>query len=207
LFFLQKYLFYAIKKSIFLLKIHILKNSFSQHKIFFTFLAKFLLFYIAFSATYSLYLSQFDAKKNELDGFTQLVASQSVKIMSFFSEDVKMSPHEFQPAVQVIYNGKYVARVVEGCNGLSVMILFAAFIFAFSAQWKKTTLYILIGIMLLHLLNCVRIAFLCFALFHYKQYGVLLHGTIFPLIIYGAVFLLWILWVTQFSGYVRTTPK
>lgn len=186
-----------------MLKIHILKNSFSQHKIFFTFLAKFVLFYISFSVLYTLYLNQFDTKKNELDGFTHLVASQSVRIMGFFTEDVKMQSHQFQPAVQIIYHEKYVARVVEGCNALSVMILFAAFIFAFSAQWKKTVLYIFIGIILLHVLNCFRIAFLCFALFHYKQYGALLHGTIFPLIIYGAVFLLWILWVTKFSDYAR----
>lgn len=186
-----------------MLKIHILKNSFSQHKIFFTFLAKFVLFYIAFSVLYTLYLNQFEAKRNELDGFTHLVASQSVRIMGFFTEDVKMQPHVFQPAEQIIYHGKNVARVVEGCNGLSVMILFAAFIFAFSAQWKKTVIYILLGIVLLQILNCFRIAFLCFALYHYKQYGTLLHGTIFPLIIYGAVFLLWILWVTKFSDYAR----
>lgn len=190
-----------------MLKIHILKNSFSQHKIFFTFLAKFLLFFIAFSALYNLYLGQFDEKKNELDGFTKLVASQAVQVMRVFTDDINMQSHQFQPAVQIIYNGKYVARVVEGCNALSVMILFAAFIFAFSTQWKKTVLYILIGLFVLHVLNCFRIAFLCFALYHYKQYGTLLHGTIFPLIIYGAVFLLWILWVTKFSGYVQTRTK
>jgi exosortase family protein XrtF len=184
-----------------------LKNSFSQHKIFFTFLAKFLLFYIAFSLLYTLYLSQFDKKKNELDGFTQFVATQSVQVMGLFTEDVKMQSHQFQPAKKIIYHGEYVARVVEGCNALSVMILFAAFIFAFSTQWKKTALYIFIGIVLLHVLNCLRIAFLCFALYHYKQYGALLHGTIFPLIIYGAVFMLWILWVTKFSGYARTITK
>lgn len=190
-----------------MLKIHILKNSFSQHKVFFSFLAKFLLFYIAFSALYYFYLSQFDEKKNELDGFTQLVAKQSAAIMRFFAEDVATQTHRFQPAVQIIYKGEYVARVVEGCNALSVMILFAAFIFAFSTNWKKTVPYIFIGIALLHVLNCFRIAFLCFALYHYKQYGTLLHGTIFPLIIYGAVFLLWILWVTKYSGYAQTITK
>ncbi len=190
-----------------MLKIHILKNSFGQHKIFFSFLAKFLLFYIAFSSLYSFYLSQFDEKKNELDGFTKLVASHSVQVMGFFTEDIHMQSHQFQPAEQIIYNGKVVARVVEGCNALSVMILFAAFVFAFSTQWKKTALYIFIGLVLLHVLNCFRIAFLCFALYHYKKYGTLLHGTIFPLIIYGAVFLLWVLWVTKFSGYARTATK
>lgn len=188
-----------------MLKIHILKNSFSQHKIFFTFLLKFLLFYIAFISIYKMYLQQYDEKNNELDAFTEMVAFHSVKLMGVFNENVTSQSHQFQPAIQVIYNDVYVARVVEGCNAISVMILFAAFIFAFSGRWHKTILYIFIGIILLHVLNCIRIALLCFSLFHYKQYGSFLHGTIFPLFIYGAVFVLWILWVTKYSGYAKVS--
>lgn len=188
-----------------MLKIRILKNSFSQHKIFFTFLLKFLLFYIAFISIYKLYLHQYDEKKNELDGFTEMVAFHSVKLMGVFTENVTSQLHQFQPAIKVFYNDMYVARIVEGCNAISVMILFAAFIFAFSIHWKKTILYIVFGIILLHVLNCIRIALLCFSLFHYKQYGSILHGTIFPLFIYGAVFILWILWVTKYSDYVKVS--
>ena len=96
-----------------MLKIHILKNSFSQHKIFFIFLSKFMLFYIVFTAIYNLYLQQFDQKKNELDDFTELVATHTVKIMSLFTENIKMESHQFQPAVRLIYNDVYIARVVE----------------------------------------------------------------------------------------------
>ena len=166
-----------------LLKIHILKNSFSQHKIFFTFLLKFLLFYIAFISIYKLYLHQYDEKKNELDGFTEMVAFHSVKLMGIFTENVTSQTHKFQPAIQVFYNDVYVARVVEGCNAISVMILFAAFIFAFSNRWKKTGLYIVIGILIIHALNILRIALLTYALYYYPAYEELLHGTIFPLFI------------------------
>jgi exosortase family protein XrtF len=152
-----------------------------------------------------MYLQQYDEKNNELDAFTEMVAFHSVKLMGVFNENVTSQSHQFQPAIQVIYNDVYVARVVEGCNAISVMILFAAFIFAFSGRWHKTILYIFIGIILLHVLNCIRIALLCFSLFHYKQYGSFLHGTIFPLFIYGAVFVLWILWVTKYSGYAKVS--
>ena len=43
-----------------------------------------MLFYIVFTAIYNLYLQQFDQKKNELDDFTELVATHTVKIMSLF---------------------------------------------------------------------------------------------------------------------------
>ena len=110
--------------------------------------------------------------------------------------------------VKIIFKEKFVARVIEGCNAISIMILFAAFVFAFATQWKKTMLYIGIGIFLIHILNIIRIALLSFALYYYPKYEAFLHGTIFPLFIYGVVFILWVLWVTKFSGYVkRTTAK
>lgn len=39
------------------------------------------------------------------------------------------------------------------------------------------------------------------ALYHFPQYEHVLHNIVFPLVIYGIVFLLWILWVTKISGY------
>ena len=186
-----------------MLKIQDLKNNFSQYRPFFTFLLKFLLFYVVFTFVYKMYLNQYDIAKNEVDSFTEAVANQTEKLMGVFVENTKSFRHEFEPSIKIFYNNKYVARVIEGCNAISVMILFAAFIFAFSTQWKKTGLYIIFGIILIHILNIIRIALLSFALYYYPEYEEILHGTIFPLFIYGVVFLLWILWVTKFSGYAK----
>ncbi len=186
-----------------MLKIHILKNIFLQYKPFFTFLSKFLLFYVVFTFGYKMYLDQYDVAKNEVDFFTKVVANQTGKLLGFFVENTSISPHNSEPSIKIFYNDLYVARIIEGCNAISVMILFAAFIFAFSTQWKKTGLYIVLGIILIHVLNIIRITLLSFALYSYPEYEEILHGTIFPLFIYGVVFLLWILWVTKFSGYAK----
>ena len=152
---------------------------------------------------YKMYLNQYDVVNNEVDYFTEVVANQTKKLMSFFVDNTRSFPHDFEPSIKIFYKDKYVARVIEGCNAISVMILFAAFIFAFSTQWKKTGLYIILGIILIHILNIIRIALLSYALYNYPEYEEILHGTIFPLFIYGVVFLLWILWVTKFSGYAK----
>jgi len=180
-----------------------LKNNFSQYKPFFTFLSKFLLFYVVFIFVYKMYLNQYDVTNNKVDFFTEVVAKQIVKLMGVFVENTKSLPHDFEPSIKIFYKDKYVARIIEGCNAISVMILFAAFVFAFSTQWKKTGLYMILGIMLIHILNIIRIALLSYALYNYPEYEEILHGTIFPLFIYGVVFLLWILWVTKFSGYAK----
>lgn len=182
-----------------------MKNTFSQYKPFFAFLIKFLLFYVVFTFFYKMYLGQYDVAKNEVDYFTEVVANQTKQFMMLFNDDAKSIKHDFEPSLKILYKSKYVARVIEGCNAVSVMILFAAFIFAFSTHWKKTSLYIVLGVLLIHVLNVIRIALLSFALYYYPEYEEILHGTIFPLFIYGVVFILWILWVTKFSGYVKKT--
>ena len=176
-----------------------------QYKPFFIFLTKFLLFYIVFTFVYKIYLDQYDVAKNEVDSFTEIVANQTEKLLSVFTESKALIPHDKEPSVKLFFKEKYVARIIEGCNAVSVMILYAAFIFAFSTEWKKTGLYIIFGIVLIHILNVIRIALLASSLFYYPQYEEILHGTIFPLFIYGVVFILWILWVTKFSGHAKRT--
>lgn len=174
-----------------------------QYKPFFSFLIKFLAFYIIFAFVYKMYLNQYDVTKFEIDAISQKVANQTVGLINVFGGNAQAYPHEFEPSEKIIYHNKYVARIIEGCNAISVIILFAAFIFAFSNGFKRTLLYIVIGGLLIYILNIIRIALLAHFLYYYPEYEEILHGTIFPLFIYGVVFLLWVLWVTKFSGYGR----
>ncbi len=181
-----------------------MKNIFYQYQHFFTFLIKFILFYVVFTFIYKLYLNQYDLQKNEVDGITQSVAFQTKQFMLLFDSNVEVTEHETEPAIKMLFHSKYVARIIEGCNAVSVMILFASFVFAFSTKWKKTIIFIVSGMAIIYILNIIRIALLCLALYYYKKYGAFLHEIIFPLFIYGVVFLLWILWIMKFSEYERT---
>jgi exosortase family protein XrtF len=180
-----------------------LKTYFQQYRPFFIFLAKFFLAYLVLSIGYQAYLSQYDADAYELDGFTRSVAAQTGTLLDQLGYNAELPPHESEPSVKVILENKYVARVVEGCNALSVMILFVAFVIAFQGKWKQTVLFVLGGCVLIHVLNIIRIALLSMALLRYPEYEHLLHGVIFPLCIYGVVFLLWVIWVNKFSLYAE----
>lgn len=183
-----------------MLKIEVLKSLLLQHKLFFIFLIKFLLFYAVFTFIYKQYLNQYNPLLNEVDSISTLVANNTNDFLLFFNQDSKLVDHEFEPSIKIFYKGKYVSRIIEGCNAVSVIVLFAAFIFAFSSTIKRTIFYIIFGTVLIYVLNIVRIALLTYSLYYYPEYEELLHGTIFPLFIYGVVFLLWIGWVLKFSG-------
>jgi exosortase family protein XrtF len=185
----------------------ILKKYFILYKPFLLFLGKFLLTYLLLTFIYQSYLSQFDVTKLETDGFTQLVAKQTKDLMLLFNYDASIVPNTKEPAINLFYNQRFMARIIEGCNGLSVIILFVSFVVAFSGKIKATILYIIGGSLLIHILNVVRIALLSVLMYYFPKQEHILHGVFFPLFIYGVVFLLWIIWVNKFSKYATKTAK
>ena len=152
-----------------------------------------------------MYLNGFDSKTFETDGITKFVAYQTEDLLQIMGQDAYTVPHLKQACMKLFFNGKYIARVVEGCNAMSVMILFVAFVVAFKGKLRHTLLFIIAGIFIIHILNVLRIALLSMALFHYREYEHILHGVIFPLFIYGVVFGLWVIWVQKFSTYAKAS--
>ncbi|MBF2709413.1 exosortase family protein XrtF [Flavobacterium soyangense] len=184
-----------------------MKKYFILYKSFLLFLTRFLLAYLLLTFVYESYLNQFDAKKFEVDGFTQIVAKQSKDVMIFFNFDSSIILNIKEPGINLFYNQRLMARIIEGCNGLSVIILFISFVIAFSGKIKQTILFIIGGSLLIHILNVFRIALLCVLMYYYPKQQHLLHGVLFPLFIYGVVFMLWIMWVNKFSKYAPKTAK
>jgi exosortase family protein XrtF len=180
-----------------------LKNTINQHKPYFLFLLKFILFYLVFTLIYKFYLNQFNVEKNEVDGITEFVTHKTKNTLVLFGKDCEIRKHELEASFKVFYNKKYLARIIEGCNAISVIILFASFVFAFSAKFKNTFLFILFGSALIFQLNIFRIALLTIGLYNYPEYEEFLHNIVFPVVIYGIVFLLWIVWVIKFSTYAK----
>lgn len=166
-----------------------------------------MLTYLLLTLVYQSYLSQFDVKKFEPDSFTQLVAKQTKDVMILFGSDASIAPNLKEASVNLFYNKRSMARIIEGCNGLSIIILFISFVIAFSGKIKPTILFLLGGSLLIHILNVCRIALLCVLMYYYPKQQHLLHGVLFPLFIYGVVFLLWIVWVNKFSKYAKKTVQ
>ena len=174
------------------------------YKPFLLFLGKFLLSYLLLTFVYESYLSQFDVKKLEIDGITQLVATQTKDLMIFFHYDADVKPNLTELGIKFFYNQRFIARIIEGCNGVNVIILFVSFVIAFSGKIKATLLYIISGSLLIYILNLIRIALLCVLMYHFPKQQHFLHGVFFPLFIYGVVFMLWLIWIRKFSLYAKT---
>lgn len=164
------------------------------------FILTFLLVYGVLSFGYKLYL---DASKDfnyYPDYITNLVADQTQAILNTIGYASKVVPHPDEPSMKLIVREKYLARVIEGCNSVSIIILFISFVIAFSGKRKTTILFVLIGVIAIYIVNLFRIVILSIGLYHYPWRSEVLHSVVFPAIIYGMVFLLWMLWVNKFSN-------
>lgn len=181
-----------------------MKSLLLQYKSVIKFIITFLLVYGVLSFVYSQYLELSKGTIYYPDYVTNLVANQSEILLDSFGYDSQVLPHPDEPSMKLLVNEKYVARVIEGCNGTSVIILFIAFVVAFAGKLKTTFFYILSGSVLIYTVNLFRIVILAIGLYHYPWRKEILHSVIFPGIIYGMVFLLWMFWVNRFSKIKKT---
>ncbi|WP_442870045.1 exosortase family protein XrtF [Altibacter sp. HG106] len=174
-----------------------MRTIFRKYKSVLLFLGLFFGSYLVLSGLYGGYLHLSEESAYKPDLITHLVAKQSTAVIRVFEYEAMVAPHPDKPTMKLYVNGDYLARIIEGCNSVSIIILFMAFVIAFAQQWKKTLLYLLTGAVLIYSVNLIRIAVLAIALYEYPQHASWLHGIVFPGLIYGMVFLLWIVWVRQ----------
>lgn len=165
------------------------------------FLLRFFISYFLLTGIYQFYLTKSQQKSPEYQccGITRMVSHHVESTANFlgFNMVTKQNPDELSE--HIILNDQIVARIVEGCNAVSVMILFIAFIIAFKGSYRNTILFIIAGSFLIYALNILRIVLISWSLYKYPQYGDFLHQILFPAIIYGFTFLLWIIWVKYFA--------
>ncbi|WP_045475441.1 exosortase family protein XrtF [Winogradskyella sp. PG-2] len=176
-----------------------MKTLLVKYKLVIRFIITFLSVYAVLTIGYYLYLSLSDGSKFYPDYFTNLVARQTNTLLNGVGYDANVIPHAIESSMKIIINGKFVARVIEGCNAISVIILFLSFIIAFAGKFKSTLFYCFAGSIIIYAFNLIRILILSVGLYHYPWRREILHTVIFPMLIYGTVFLLWMVWVNRFS--------
>lgn len=159
-------------------------------------LVRFVVLYIVLVLLYQFYLNSY--AEEVVDPFTRNVAEQVASFQSLVGFPTVLVDSMKLHSVLFKTFGKFTTRMVEGCNVISVAILFSAFVFAFY-KGTKTFLYVLGGLILLHILNVFRIVLLNIIYLKYPKYEKIGHDYVFPAIIYGGVVVLWLVWIQFFA--------
>ncbi len=178
------------------------------------FLVKFLVSFVSLSLLYSfVYLKPYKAAKYP-DPMTRWVTDQSVWSLNLlnFNAHAEIKPKDgdieetakgmfkTDESVYILYGEKDTVRVVEGCNGLAVMILFLAFIVAFAGPWQRKVWFIILGIIIIHLANIFRISLLSYISTQFELSDYKIQKHLFTTFIYLFVFGLWYWWVNSINA-------
>ena len=182
-----------------------LSISLQKNKAIVVFLAKFFATYFILFGIYSFYLSKTQKKGDVFScaPITQTVANHVDKIATMlgYNSFIQQSPNEL--SIQFMLDDYYTSRIIEGCNSISVIILFLSFIIAFAGSLKRTLLFGLFGAALIYVVNVLRIIALTILYHKFPEYQHILHDLVFPAVIYGLTFMLWVTWVKFFSNLNR----
>tara|TARA_R110002050_G_scaffold18186_2_gene53249 strand:+ start:5838 stop:6425 length:588 start_codon:yes stop_codon:yes gene_type:complete len=172
------------------------------------FLVKFFAIYLVFSTLYGLYIAGFD-RDNVLDPITRVVANNCVSTASAigYETEVVQDDHqrrdteEEQTFDSIWLDNVYAVSVEEGCNGINIMILFAAFVVGFGGRIKNMLWFIPFGLIFIHLANIGRLLLLCLLNVEWGGRGFhFFHKYGFTAVLYLAILVLWYLWVMHLNG-------
>lgn len=173
---------------------------FKKYKLSIIFLMRFAFVFIPLMLSYEYYLDSFESDViQDSDSMTYEVAAQSSNLAEILGFNSFIYQHAEESSVKFILDNTYRIKIVEGCNGLSVIILFVAFIIAFGGRIIDQTIFIVSGVLWIHLSNVARITFLAYIYTYHYDYANFFHDYVFPSIIYGMTFLLWVVWVNYFA--------
>ena len=86
------------------------------------------------------------------------------------------------------------------CDGLSLFILFTAFLIVFKGKWWFKVIFIIGGVILIHFLNVVRVSALALIVKYAPDSLDFHHSYTFTLFVYVCIFLLWVLRVKIYQG-------
>lgn len=159
-------------------------------------LLRFIIIYMVLLFAYQRYLQPFEGV--DLDPFSYWVANQVVYVQNALGYATVLLPEPLRETANFHSYGINTTRMVEGCNVVSVLILFVAFIFAFYKGFK-TFLFVIAGLVVLHIANVFRIAGLNLVYLEAPQYSKITHDYLFPAVIYGMVVVIWLVWIKFFA--------
>lgn len=162
----------------------------------FSFVAKLLLAYTLWVLLYELWI----LPNGRLDTWLSLHLAQiNHQILTSLGFDAFVSGRiVWMPSTKGI-------EIINGCNGLEVIGLFAGFLFAYPGDHKKRALFFLLGIGIIYLTNVARLLSLSLIQYYNYSYFDIAHNFLAKGVFYLVVFSIWALWIKFGSASLSKT--
>ncbi|MCK5104368.1 MAG: archaeosortase/exosortase family protein, partial [Cyclobacteriaceae bacterium] len=99
----------------------------------------------------------------------------------------------------LVFAGHGSICIGTGCSGLELFLLFFGFILLMRGRLIDKLWFVPVGLLGILVLNIIRIVALSVIYYYKPEYLEFNHKYTFVIIVYGAIFGLWVLWVNKFA--------
>ena len=124
------------------------------------------------------------------------IVRHSESLMSFFGvESAEFDDGQYRKRLGVM--GSTGVTIGAPCNGLVLFALFVIFVLAFPGRWKHKLWFLPVGIIGIHVMNCLRVIALAVIFDYNPDWLEFNHDYTFTIVVYSFVFLLWYIYVNR----------
>lgn len=171
-----------------------MKTLVQEYKQVIIFLVKFLGIYIVGNIVYGMYVTAYEPAP---DPVTHSVTWQASELLTLSGWPSQILDYVRHGTTAILFEGKPIVSVYEGCNGINVLIIFIGFVLAMGPNNRSTVWFLISGAIVIHLFNLARIVLLFWVAMYLPDFLYFSHKYLFTAFIYLVVLLLWIYWVRK----------
>lgn len=157
-------------------------------------MGKFALIFFLFQLAYDYVLSPYT---NIDAALINLIIHQTEAILQFSGYPILENTGEYLYHTGIANTS---GVIIGGpCDGLNLFLLYATFILSFKGKWWAKSLWVLSGILIIHILNILRVSALALIVLYAPDQLDFHHSYTFTLAIYVIIFGLWMLRVKTYK--------
>lgn len=160
-------------------------------------LIKALLFFMFYKFLFSLELKTVHYPLTSHVGKYTTILLNTFVDAPYFSVNTEFVKGQTTPSSQIYFKNKKIVFIADSCNGLIAFMRYLSFIFCFPSGIKRKLFYVILGAIIIHILNIIRCAALAYINLYHQSYFSVAHDHWFKYVMYGAILILWILFLRK----------
>lgn len=103
----------------------------------------------------------------------------------------------------IFTKGSKIIAIADGCNAFDLMVTYVAFLFCLPTNWKRATMFTLLGVPAIFLLNIIRSCAIVWININYPSLFDLAHHYVFQILVYAFIFLCWVKYAQPVYGKLK----
>jgi exosortase family protein XrtF len=102
----------------------------------------------------------------------------------------------------IFMKGVKIIAIADGCNAFDLMVTYIGFLFCLPTHWKRTLVFMILGVLAIFLLNILRSCAIVWININYPNLFDLAHHYVFQILVYVFIFLFWVRYAQPVYGNV-----